>query len=240
MLIETMCLDVTTGQLIIPSDQVASKITEVLSALGINVVDEGCQATMKLSLNGSRRSATYYTVGVCWTGEAVAGETSLVVDREVRGTWTVDWPGDPPSGTQSCPAETDLIPTKSWSHWLVVTPLAEMFGYLGASAARGHFDVEWDQLGGPTPEDIQALTSEMSRDPNKVYFARVWSRIDPTALLPMVPYLIALLECRSCQTSSDWRDFRSNERQARAALEEITGESFAGPWSWWYWWEQNQ
>jgi hypothetical protein len=242
---ESICLEVSTEGLVPPAEDLVSGLTTAFEFLGVDVRDEECAATFRLSVAGSRRSGNYTNFGTCWPGIRIVGETALLMDGEPVGHWSIDLPGELPGILISCPGPDEPIGVHRFAPQLVELPLIDMFGDLGDLAAHLGFgtarrQIDW-QDGTPHDstwplfdEEKQALISLLlDRDPEVVDAVQEWLEdfADPGDLRPLVPYLIALL--------NDPDEFAG----LSFILEDITGvDRWQGSWpatqrAFWRWWE---
>ena len=259
--IETMCLEVATGGQIEPSGEAASGLADVLDLLGVTVTPEGCEATFRLAATGNRTSELYsfgQTNRRCGTGLILTGESSLVIAGVTERTWTVDINTPPPATTETCPDESAELSRHDWDDDLVTAPLVEMFGEVAGYAEWiGFIDahIEVDSRPPSTDDEVQWLTSWLvEQKPAALsklgYMAQV--EANEPALLPLTPYLIALLDsaqnCAWCSSPSDVEEAESIAVQLDFDLGHIlnmilpTGirHNGAPAQAWWEVWERQQ
>src|SRR3990172_3959142 len=122
--IETVCLSVAVKGLIPGKEEVESQLTNTLRFLGIGVVVESCQASLLLSVTGTRQSGLY-TAGTCWPSETGIGETTLLIEEAEPSVWTTVHPGQLPAQLIRCPSQHDPIADSTWIGELVAVPLNE-------------------------------------------------------------------------------------------------------------------
>lgn len=256
LIVESMCLEVTTGEQLPPSEEVAAGLADVLDLLGIEVVAEGCQASLRLTASGRRTSELYsagQTTMRCGTGLVLSGETSLVVDGVQRHTWTVDVDTPPPATTESCPDEAALLSGDEWDDELVTAPLVEMFGVVAGYAEWVGFvpaHIGIDDRPAPTTEEVEWLACWLSEGK-----AAPMARLERLAqvegnegpLLPLAPYLISLLDsaqsCTTCATAADFEEAESMALRLNFVLGQILGlimPNGAPAADFWGFWEQRQ
>jgi len=244
--IKSMCVEWVLDGSAPPDDSSEDALTGTLPLLGISVLPDGCDATLSVSLTGHRSSATYSRFGVnpreCWSGTSLTGQATLVIDGDVRHTWTVDRVNPPPESTSWCPEEDTSIPIDFedglWhdmfvgllgnpanpATWLYITDR-----YTGMPVAVSCWE------GPPTANDGQALASLLYRNER----TRKWlslcglpeDRAGREALLPLVPYLI-----RSLDAAWSFDTVLS----INTILKGVTGANFYHPGEWWAWWEEQQ
>jgi hypothetical protein len=254
--VESMCLEVTTGEQLPPSEEVAGGLADVLGLLGIDVVAEGCQATFRLTASG-RRTSELYSVGQttmrCGTGLVLSGEASLVIDGVVRRTWTADVNNPPPATTESCPDEAARLSGDEWDDELVTVPLVEMFGEVAGYAEWVGFvpaHIGIDDRPAPTADEVQWLACWLTAG-KAAPMARL-ERLaqvegNEAALLPLTPYLISLLDsaqdCASCSSAADFEEAESMALRLNFVLGQILGivmPNAAPAGDFWRFWEQRQ
>lgn len=254
----SICLEVTTGGQVEPAELAAAGLADVLDLLGVPVATEGCRATFRLTVTGSRVSELY-TIGQtarrCGSGLILTGESRLVVDGTTRRTWTADLNIAPPAIIEGCPDPAGEMTRAEWDDDLVATPLVEMFGEAARFAEwvgfiEAHLDTD---LPPPTEDEVGWLTcwlvaqkpTAMTRLP---YLAQ--ADANQAALIPLVPYLIALLDaaqqCAGC-SPADVEAADTLGLQLHSALESILSMSVsrgvspngAPAQTWWEVWEQR-
>ncbi len=259
--IEAMCLEVTTGGQIESAEEATAGLADVLDLLGIRVVPEGCQATFRLSVTGSRIS-DFYRIGEtttrCGTGLILSGQSSLDVDGVTERVWTVDINTPPPATTETCPDESAGLMRHAWDDELVAAPLTEMFGEVAGYAEWIGFEeahIGVDSRPPPAGDELEWLTCWLvEQKPTAVSRLGYMAQVDANqpALLPVAPYLIALLDsaqqCAWCSSPSDIEAADSIGVRLHSALCSIlsvnidTGISHNGAPAqrWWGVWEQQQ
>jgi hypothetical protein len=255
-----MCLEVTTGGQVEPAEQAAAGLADVLDLLGVRVVSEGCRATFRLSVTGTRVSELYsigQTNRRCGSGLILTGESRLVVDGATQRTWTADVSIPPPAVIEGCPDPSGEMTRAEWDDDLVAAPLAEMFGEAARFAEWvGFVEAYLDRdIPPPTEDEVGWLTcwvveqkpTAMTRLP---YLAQ--ADANQPALFPLAPYLVALLDaaqqCVGCISPSDAEAADTLGLQLHSALASILGVSVsrgvspngAPAQTWWEVWEQQQ
>jgi hypothetical protein len=234
--VESMCLEVTAAGSAPPGEgQVVEKLAAGLRILGVEVSSEGCEATLRVSLTGRRSSATYQQAGTCWSGIAIGGETTLILDTQVRATWPFALDEPPPTVSYGCPTEDEPIDWHYFGKELWHDPFYEMFGNL-ANVVSYHIDERgdpepcWEGSMPPTEEAVAWLAAVLAGGHGE-WVANWMGSCLPAeygeALLPLVPHLIAL--DRSYLPGLDHDGL----------LARITGRSFDSPEEAWAWWEQQ-
>lgn len=232
--IGSICLDwVLTGTTPPLETTWERSLVDNLAILGVNVLQEDCDATLRIALETSRTSATYGLKRlVCWSGEALQAEASLSIDGDVQRSWAlVDRESPPPETIElwQCDAEDDpLGPSEDerveWWHLL----FSDVFGiatdvvtWIEDSPDGG--PLCWEST--PTEDDVRALASLLlspHSGPTRDWLSHCMpgDQAERDALRPLVPYLI----------TSDSGDM----------LGEITGQTFGSREDWWGWWEDQQ
>jgi hypothetical protein len=123
--IATMCVDLDLVGF--DEDSSAARgLRTLLSYLGIDAVEEGCDATLEIDAEASRSSARYRerdggVVRTCWGGERADGAVTLSVGGQVLSDWPIDVNEPPPDEMRGCPGEDS--PVVSW-YWTRTTLVA--------------------------------------------------------------------------------------------------------------------
>lgn len=236
----------------------------LLSYLGIDAVEEDCDATLGIAVEGWRTSASYRekdggSVRTCWGGERAHGAVTLSVDGEVLADWPIDVNEPPPDEIRGCPGEDSAV--VSW-HWTRMT-LAALIDTLGPAPfiANDHrlaggpeafaryqtlkgseqfAEVLSAGLGHPTAEVRESAArtvmnwAESLEDEPPPYPETLWSTI---------PYLIACpdfthYECDNAEGDAQYalRQIFFRSRWQDDEPEGFDTESLA---DWWALWEAN-
>jgi len=231
--IESVCLEWVLAGTSPPYERNwENSLTDKLAILGVSVLPEGCDATLRFSMTASRTSAVYgLNRRVCWSGEALEAEASMLIDGDVERTWVLaDRTSPPPAEIPAwgCYDEGDSVgPSEAeeleWWHTL----FSGMFG-IGTELATWIEDspddgpVCWE--GPPTEADVRVLSSLLlstHSSPILDWLSQCLpvDQAGRDALHPLIPYLIM-----------------SNSGEM---LEAITGFGFGTREEWWAWWEDQ-
>jgi hypothetical protein len=101
-----------------------------LEQMGLDVVDEGCDVTLRVDVSGTRISAGYSRGGqsyTCWAGYRMSGEVILLDATNQLGTWSMQRTFAPPQTITSCTEKDASIGQTSWAVPTAVA-LTESFG----------------------------------------------------------------------------------------------------------------
>ncbi|OFW64181.1 MAG: hypothetical protein A2135_07335 [Actinobacteria bacterium RBG_16_67_15] len=227
----------TAGSAPPDEEQWVEGLSDNMRILRISVAPQGCEATLSLSLSGRRSSATYYSAGVCWSGAALSGHAALMIEGDARRTWTINRTYPPPDRIGWCPTEEDPIPWYSGGNDTWHDLFSEVLGdSLTNLTTWVNVDTRryWDSCSESsfTEHEVRTVASLLSGSMWQVTLE--WlaqcppDQAEKESLLPLVPYLIALLT--GTTSGAD----------AEVVLEGITGTSFSSQEDWWAWWEERQ
>jgi len=261
--IDRLCIEISSERNVMDTDEAARMVSRALELLGIEVVDDGCQAVLSVTATGGRQMATY-SVGRCWTGWSYSLSTVLTVDGTAQASWSEGDNASPPGTTQAaeCTPEGAYVLDTNYEHTYLTTPFQEMWGNLGffaIEAARGGYRIP-DGLE-VTDEVLQLIATRLLTEPMTgdfygelpLWFVLTnWASLpsgfepDPRVLTlrPLTPYLITLLEREDGALRSDAERDPTAFVSISLTLQNITGQfaespDLASPAEWRAWWESQ-
>ena len=137
MLIESMCVGLTlTG--FDPDVDHLDDLIWTIEQLGIEVVDDGCDAAVDIEIVGSRTPDLYRDEDSggtkrCWAGQFASGEVRIRLGDEAVGAGIVDSGDPPPESIRGCAGEDAPVRSEYWAG-----PVADvMLDALGSPRCAG-------------------------------------------------------------------------------------------------------
>lgn len=131
----------------------------VLEQLGLEVVDSGCDVTLKVDVSGTRVSARYTRGGssfTCWSGYRMSGEVTLLGGAERLAGWAMQRSVEPPYTISSCTDEDAPLPVASWA---VPTAVALTDSFGAAAGVLSHVRLA-PQTGWNDDDRVDTLRSD--------------------------------------------------------------------------------
>jgi hypothetical protein len=149
--VRTLCLEVdqsfpeiTDPELVEIAPKISETTQRVLAGLGMEVVEDNCDATLAITMTGEAIGASYQNIGFCYEGADVQGEIRLSIINHAPLSMPISGSFEPRSIIREdfCAKEPFLAPFSLVWPAALLEGLAQFWGLDVLASAM--WDEEWD------------------------------------------------------------------------------------------------